>query len=61
MYTYRVQQQATVWHETTVQANSKEEAIELASTIIMNGDGVEAPDSFEWSDEFWTDEEGEVN
>lgn len=60
MNTYRVQQQATVWYETTVKAHSKEEAIQLASDIIMNDDGVEVSDSFEWSDEFWTDEEGAV-
>jgi hypothetical protein len=61
MNTYRVQQQATVWYETTVKAHSKEEAIELASTLIMTGEGVEVPDSFLWEDRFWTSADEEEN
>jgi hypothetical protein len=58
---YTVQQKASIWYEATVEANSKEEAIELASTIIMNDDGVPADGSFVWEDEFWTSADEEAN
>ena len=55
---YRVQQKATIWYETRVQADTEEQAIEL----VRNGgeqEGLEwwqANDSTEMLDEFWAEE-----
>lgn len=57
MATYKVQQMAEVWYETTVEADNRDEAITKASDIIMSGDGVEAKGGFVWKDEFWTDKD----
>lgn len=57
MNKYRVQQKATKWYETTVEANSESEAIELASQKLMSDGGTEVVDSFTWEDEFWTERE----
>jgi hypothetical protein len=61
---YRVQQKATIWYETTVQADSPEQAIEK----VQNGntddweqvlDTTTMLDTFWWQDE--NDNEGEVD
>ena len=61
MATYKVQQMAQVWYEVEVEADNRDEAIELATAKLMNDDGVEVPDSWEWQDEFWTDKDEEYN
>jgi hypothetical protein len=57
MATYKVQQMAQVWYEIEVEAANREEAIELASTKIMNDEGTAADGSWYWQDEFWTDKD----
>jgi hypothetical protein len=61
---YRIQQKATIWYETTVQADSPEQAIEK----VQNGetddweqvlDTTEMLDTFWWQDE--NDNEGEID
>jgi len=59
MAIYKVHQMAQVWYEAIVIADSRDEAIEKASDIIMSDDGVEVNGSFEWQDEFWTDKDEE--
>jgi len=57
---YRIQQKATVWIETTVEADNLEQALLAADKQINNGDFREDPASFELVDEFWwEDEQGE--
>jgi hypothetical protein len=57
---YRIQQKATVWIETTVEADNLEQALLAADEQINNGDFREDPASFELVDEFWwEDEQGE--
>jgi hypothetical protein len=59
MEKYIVQQKASLWYETTIEATSEEEAIELASEIIMKDKGIAVDGSFIWEDEFWTQEKGD--
>ena len=57
---YRIQQKASVWIETTVEADSLKKAMKLAEKNIDNGDFKEDPASFELEDEYWwEDEDGE--
>jgi hypothetical protein len=57
---YRIQQKASVWIETTVEADSLKKAMKLAEKNIDNGDFKEDPYSFELEDEYWwEDEDGE--
>ena len=57
---YRIQQKASIWIETTVSADTLEEAMKLAEKDIDNGDFKEDPASFTLEDEFWwEDEDGE--
>lgn len=59
---YKIEQQATVWYGTTVEANSLEEALDLAIEDLEAGNGTENPDSFEFADEYWIqDENGTVH
>lgn len=50
---YRIQRKAEVWYETTVEADSLEEAIDNADFGYLNEAG------FEWTDEYWSSEEEE--
>jgi len=59
MKKYIVQQKASLWYETTIEAKSKDEAIELATEIIMKDKGIAVDGSFIWEEEFWTQEKGE--
>jgi hypothetical protein len=54
---YYVQQKATVWYEVEVEADSPEQALELGTELLENGEGVEAQDSFDWADGFWLGDE----
>ena len=57
---YRIQQKASIWIETTVEADNLEQALLAADEQINNGDFREDPASFELVDEFWwEDEQGE--
>lgn len=49
MATWTVEQKVEVWYKTTVEADTPEEAIELAGE---DGDWVRAEES-EWTDNFW--------
>jgi hypothetical protein len=50
---YRIQRKAEVWYQTTVEADSLEEAIENADFGYMNEAG------FEWTDDYWSEGEDE--
>jgi hypothetical protein len=56
MPTYRVQQQATVYYEVIVEADTEEKAREIGVEKILDGDGYEADGSFEWQDDTWSEE-----
>jgi hypothetical protein len=47
---WRIQRPSTVWIETTVQADSLEDALELADKDFTAGDYTEAADT--WADSF---------
>lgn len=60
METFEVQQKATIWYKTKVEAENAEEAIKK----VAEGEGddwSQALDSVEFQDEFWTEETGLVN
>lgn len=50
MNKYRVQQLGHIWHEVIVEAKTLEEAQEKGSEAIMNGEGFEVAELFEWQD-----------
>jgi hypothetical protein len=54
---YRVQQKATIWYETRVEADSEEQAIELVRNggEQENAEWWQALDSTEFLDEFWSE------
>jgi hypothetical protein len=54
---YRIQQKASVWVETSVEADNLDEAMELADIEINKGLFTEDPASFELEDEFWWEDE----
>lgn len=58
---YRIQQKATIWYETKIEANSPEEAIELAQNPgpDLEVDWWQALDSVAFLDEFWWQDENE--
>ncbi len=57
---YRIQQNASIWIEVSVDADNLEEALKLAEQEIGEGNFKEDPASFELVDEFWwEDENGE--
>jgi hypothetical protein len=61
MATYYVQQQATVWDQVMVEADTPEEALELGLEALSNGEGCEAEGSWEWmEDTCLLDEDGDV-
>lgn len=59
---YRVQRPSTVWIETTVEADSFEQALELADEEFYNGEYKELDDTFDIDYiRFWAeDEDGET-
>ena len=59
---YRVQRPSSVWIETTVEADSFEQALELADEQFSQGEYQELDDTFEVNyDRFWIeDEDGET-
>jgi hypothetical protein len=62
MRDYRVQRPSTVWIETRVEANSFEEALELADEDFYSGDYEQVDDTFDVDyDRHWIeDEDGET-
>jgi hypothetical protein len=62
MKEYRIQRPSTVWIETTVEADSFEEALEKADEQLYEGDYEEVDDTFDIDyDRFWAeDEDGET-
>jgi len=58
---YRVQQKATIWYETTIQADSPEQAIEIAREPESNLDldWWQVLDTTEFQDEFWWQDQNE--
>jgi hypothetical protein len=59
---WTIQRPAGIWVETTVKADTLEEALELADKDIANGDFIEVAEAWEvnW-DEFWAkDDKGET-
>jgi hypothetical protein len=57
---YRIQQNASIWIEVSVEADNLDEAMKLAEKDIDSGDFKEDPASFELVDEYWwEDENGE--
>lgn len=59
---YRVQRPTSVWVETKVEADSFEEAIELADEKFQSGDFDEVDDTWEtnWDRHWAEDENGET-
>ena len=57
MALYKVQQMAQVWHEVMVEAVDEDDAKEIGCAMLMNGDGLEVMDSWEWQDEFWSEKQ----
>lgn len=60
MATYKVQQKATIWYETEVEASSAVEAIQM----VAEGAGEDWEQLLETADflpEFWTEETGETD
>ncbi|CAB4141797.1 hypothetical protein UFOVP419_27 [uncultured Caudovirales phage] len=61
MKDWRIQRPASIWIETTVEAETLEQALELADEDFSAGDYQEAQDSCEvsWSKYWAEDEDGE--
>lgn len=51
MTTYKVRQLTETWYEVEVQADSQAEAIDLASSKLMNGEGKPTEDGLLWIDD----------
>ncbi len=57
---YRVQRPSSVWIETTVEAESFDEALELADKAYSNGDFEELDGTWEIDyDRYWIEDENE--
>lgn len=55
---FKVQQKAEVWYETTIEANSAEEAIQKVAEGYTDGGWEALLDAVQFEDEFWTEETG---
>lgn len=62
MKEYRVQRPSTIWIQTTVEAESFDEALELADEQFEGGEYTELDDTFDIDyDRYWMeDEDGEA-
>jgi len=57
---YRIQQKATIWYETSVEADSPEDAVKKVQEGSIDLDWWQVDDSTDFQDEFWwEDEDGE--
>ena len=54
---YRIQQNASIWVEVSVEADNLIEAVQLAEQEITEGNFKEDPASFELLDEYWWENE----
>lgn len=60
MNEYKIQQKCTTWIQTTVQADSLEEAMTKASEQMSEGDFMELSDTWDFTGKFYAmDEDGE--
>jgi hypothetical protein len=50
---YKIQQKATVWHEIELEAETLEQALDMAAEQLDDGDGNEVYGSLEFTGEFW--------
>jgi hypothetical protein len=50
---YKIQQKATVWHELEVDAETLEQALDMAAEQLDDGDGCEVYGTLEFTGEFW--------
>lgn len=53
----KVQQKATIWYQTTVEAENREEALHKARFDEGDLDWDIVPDSNDFQDEYWTDQD----
>lgn len=60
MAKYIVEQMATVWYQVEVEADTKEQALDLGQDKLNQGEGWQNQDSFEFQDEFWVSEGEEI-
>ena len=51
MAKYKVSQGAYVYFDVVIEAENEAQARELGAELIMDGQGVEDPASFEWQDD----------
>ena len=57
---YRIQQKATIWYETSVKADSPEDAVKKVQEGSIDLDWWQVNDSTDFQEEFWwEDEDGE--
>ena len=57
---YRIQQRATMWVETKVEADTLEEALEKAEEKMADGDYRELDDTFDLAGEWWAEDENRI-
>lgn len=50
---YKIQQKATVWHEIEIEAETLEQALDMAAEQLDDGDGNEVYGTLEFTGEFW--------
>ena len=56
MAIYKVQQRAEVWQEVIVEADSREQALAIGTESLMEGEGTDVDDLFEWQDDIYIEE-----
>jgi hypothetical protein len=56
---YKVQREYTTWEETTIEADSKEEALEKAETDDAYWEYATDVNSYNYTGEYWVGEEDE--
>lgn len=61
MATYKVQQKATIWYQTEVEASNPVEAIQLVAEQGYGDYWVIIDDNPDFLPEFWTEETGETD
>jgi hypothetical protein len=61
MATYKVQQKATIWYQTEVEASSAVEAIQLLAEQGYGDYWVQLDDTTEFLPEFWTEDTGNTD
>ena len=54
---YRIQQRASMWVQTKIEADTLEQALEKAHEQMIDGDYMEMYDTFELSGDWWAEDE----